>query len=121
MFILFLQTGTTALFFAAQGGYMDIASLLLEHGAIVDSCSIVSERQRRVNEISMLFKHQFIPRGFQDGGTPLFVACQYGHLDVVEGLIERGANPNAHMKVREQNYSLHTDTILYIEHEKIRG
>lgn len=39
----YLQTGTTALFFAAQGGYMDIASLLLEHGAIVDSCSIVSE------------------------------------------------------------------------------
>lgn len=52
MFALFLQTGTTALFFAAQGGYMDIASLLLEHGAIVDSCSIVSERQQRVNEIS---------------------------------------------------------------------
>jgi ankyrin repeat protein len=39
--------------------------------------------------------------GFQDGGTPLFVACQYGHLDVVEGLIERGASPNAHMKVEK--------------------
>ncbi|XP_076160845.1 uncharacterized protein LOC143143465 isoform X7 [Ptiloglossa arizonensis] len=68
-----ITTGTTALFFAAQGGYMDIASLLLEHGSVVDSCSI-------------------------DGGTPLFVASQFGHLDVVEGLIERGANPNAHMK-----------------------
>lgn len=44
--MLHSQTGTTALFFAAQGGYMDIASLLLEHGAIVDSCSIVSERWR---------------------------------------------------------------------------
>lgn len=35
----------------------------------------------------------------QDGGTPLFVACQCGHLDVVEGLIERGASPNSYMKV----------------------
>lgn len=44
-FTLRSQTGTTALFFAAQGGYMDIASLLLEHGAVVDSCSIVSRRK----------------------------------------------------------------------------
>lgn len=42
------QTGTTALFFAAQGGYMDIANLLLEHGALVDSCSIVSEKTDNV-------------------------------------------------------------------------
>ena len=44
-FVLYSQTGTTALFFAAQGGYMDIAGLLLEHGAIVDSCSIVSREE----------------------------------------------------------------------------
>ena len=43
-----LQTGTTALFFAAQGGYMDIAGLLLEHGAIVDSCSIVSREAEEI-------------------------------------------------------------------------
>lgn len=41
----------------------------------------------------------FIPIYLQDGGTPLFVACQCGHLDVVEGLLDRGANVNAHMKV----------------------
>ncbi|XP_063983689.1 ankyrin repeat domain-containing protein 29 isoform X3 [Diachasmimorpha longicaudata] len=67
------KTSTTALFFAAQGGFVDIVNLLIEHGATVDSCSI-------------------------DGGTPLFVACQCGHLDVVESMIERGANVNAHMK-----------------------
>lgn len=35
----------------------------------------------------------------QDGGTPLFVACQCGHLPVVEELVRRGANVNSCMKV----------------------
>lgn len=35
----------------------------------------------------------------QDGGTPLFVACQCGHLPVVDELIRRGANVNSAMKV----------------------
>jgi ankyrin repeat protein len=33
----------------------------------------------------------------QDGGTPLFVACQCNHLDVVEELLERGADIHAQM------------------------
>lgn len=41
----------------------------------------------------------------QDGGTPLFVACQCGHLDVVEYLIAKGANVNAHMKVKIKTIS----------------
>lgn len=36
------QTGTCALFFAAQGGFIDIVRLLLEHNAIVDLPSFVS-------------------------------------------------------------------------------
>lgn len=35
-------TGTTALFFAAQGGYVDIAKILIKSGAIVDCPSVVS-------------------------------------------------------------------------------
>lgn len=37
-----LQTGTTPLFFAAQGGFLDIAQALLDNGAQVDSASVVS-------------------------------------------------------------------------------
>ena len=36
-----VQTGTTALFFAAQGGYLDIALILLDRGAPVDAPSEV--------------------------------------------------------------------------------
>lgn len=35
------QTGTTPLFFAAQGGYLDVVKYLLDHGAPVDSLSVV--------------------------------------------------------------------------------
>lgn len=39
---LLFQTGTTALFFAAQGGFLDIVRLLLENNAPVGSASVVS-------------------------------------------------------------------------------
>ena len=35
-------TGTTALFFASQGGYVDITKILLKSGALVDCASVVS-------------------------------------------------------------------------------
>ena len=37
------QTGTSALFFAAQGGYIEIVKLLLEKGAAIDVRSYVSQ------------------------------------------------------------------------------
>ncbi|XP_055588726.1 ankyrin repeat domain-containing protein 29, partial [Uranotaenia lowii] len=69
------QTGTTALFFAAQGGFVDVARILLKAGAPVDCSSV-------------------------DGGTPLFVACQGGHETMVSELLSHGANVHACMKDR---------------------
>ena len=40
-FLVFFQTGTCALFFAAQGGYIDIVKELLDRGAAVDLASQV--------------------------------------------------------------------------------
>ena len=37
---------------------------------------------------------------FQEGGTPLFVACQCNHLNVAKELVLRGAIVHATMKVR---------------------
>jgi hypothetical protein len=39
---MFVQTGTTPLFFAAQGGHLDIVNVLLDKGAPLDSASVVS-------------------------------------------------------------------------------
>lgn len=37
-----LQTGTTALFFAAQAGHIDVAKILFRYGAYIDAASLVS-------------------------------------------------------------------------------
>lgn len=46
---------------------------------------------------------------FQDGGTPLFVACQYGHIDMVKDLIALGANVHVTMKVNLRDFLFHTN------------
>lgn len=45
------QTGTCALFFAAQGGFLDIVKLLLDSGASVDLASYVSIIQLSISYI----------------------------------------------------------------------
>lgn len=42
MLIFVNQTGSSALFFAAQGGFLDIATLLLDAGAAIDAPSMVN-------------------------------------------------------------------------------
>lgn len=70
------STGTTALFFAAQGGHLDVVRILLKARAKVDIPSL-------------------------DGGTPLFVAAQGGHVKIIRELLDCGADVNACMKVNQ--------------------
>ncbi|VDL60903.1 unnamed protein product [Hymenolepis diminuta] len=59
------------LYFAAKGGYADIAGMLLRAGAELDAKSPKS------------------------GNTPLLLACERGHTMVAKLLLQWGANPNA--------------------------
>ncbi len=61
--------GFTALYYAAEGGWLDVVDFLLGRGATVDHI------------------------GFA-GQTPLHAAALYGHLAVVQRLVERDANVN---------------------------
>lgn len=36
-----MQTGTTALFFAAQAGHIDVAKILIRYGAHIEAASLV--------------------------------------------------------------------------------
>jgi ankyrin repeat protein len=58
--------------YAAQGGYLHIVRLLLEHGADPN-----------------------IAEGDAPDGLALYVACAGNHLEVARLLLEHGANPNA--------------------------
>nr|XP_048303911.1 ankyrin repeat domain-containing protein 29 isoform X1 [Myodes glareolus] len=62
-----LQSGTTALFFAAQQGHNDVVRFLFGFGASTECRT-------------------------KDGGTALLAASQYGHMPVVETLLKHGAN-----------------------------
>jgi hypothetical protein len=65
--------GASPLFYAAWGGHLDIANMLLDAGAVVDPDT---------------------PSGAWFLGTPLEAAASSGHLDVMRLLIDRGANVN---------------------------
>jgi ankyrin repeat protein len=65
------QGGVTPLLFAARGGYLDAAKLLVGGGA-------------DVNQLSA-----------GDKTSPLLIATINGHYDLARWLLDRGANPNA--------------------------
>ena len=44
----------------------------------------------------------------QDGLSPLYMASQKGHLDIVKTLIEAGANINQSVKVSTHTYTCMT-------------
>jgi uncharacterized protein len=65
------QGGITPLLFAARGGYIDAAKLLVSGGA-------------DVNQLSA-----------GDKTSPLLIATINGHFDLAKWLLEKGADPNA--------------------------
>ena len=65
------QGGVTPLLFAARGGYVEAAKLLVDGGA-------------DVNQVSA-----------GDKTSPLLIATINGHFDLAKWLLDRGANPNA--------------------------
>ena len=98
-FSYLFQTGATALFLAAQGGYLDIARALLRAGSRVNA---------QCNVMSLLFITCYVYtttviRFLSDGGTALMVAAQHGYLDVCRELLNNGANIYLQMKVHCSN------------------
>lgn len=94
--------GRTSLYLAAMNGHSDIVSLLLENGAdpfVEDdfgTCALFHPCQggdvRVVNEFIKADRAVDLDVECEYQKTPLLVAAEHGHKDIVELLIQSGAN-----------------------------
>ncbi|KAL8561108.1 hypothetical protein ACOMHN_033691 [Nucella lapillus] len=92
--------GLTPLFLAAQSGSVDTIRILLSRlqesdaplqSGSVDTVRILLSRLHEVDNAS----DDVVNMAAEDGATPLLIAAQEGHDDLVGLLLQHGANPNS--------------------------
>ncbi|XP_008217571.3 uncharacterized protein LOC103318097 [Nasonia vitripennis] len=92
------------LYVAACNGYKEIVELLLSHGADIDAVSsdgstalheAITNDHRDVFEVLLTHKARIDIKTKCDKLTPLSIACKSNKKDMVEMLINRGADVNA--------------------------
>ena len=89
--------GATALMFAAQGGHVAVAQLLLQHGADDGETALVSAALGGHEAVAqLLLQHGADVAAASNGGvTALMYAAQGGHEAVAQLLLQHGADAAA--------------------------
>jgi ankyrin repeat protein len=96
----FYSDGTKVLHEAAAKNHMEMAKLLLQHGANVNAmtewvlCTFVQLLQKQLTAAAAVQ----VTRFYSDGGTALYSAVNKNHLEMVKLLLQRGADVNAAYK-----------------------
>ncbi|KJW07210.1 ankyrin repeat family protein [Orientia tsutsugamushi str. UT144] len=96
------RTNTTALHYAIRAGYLEIASLLLTHGANPNAQDIYGRtpfhsafREGNLQFIKLLLKNGANPNlQNQHGNTPFHFAAHYCDINIIKLLLKNGANLN---------------------------
>lgn len=107
------QKGNTALHISSLAGQGEVVKVLVKRGADINAQSQVSEKSKM-----LISEHVFSVTiycclsnsycvWFQNGFTPLYMASQENHLDVVRYLLENGGNQSTATEVREKKEKLH--------------
>ncbi len=108
--------GFQALGLASFFGYVDVASLLLDYGAEVNSPSRNGQKVmplhsaaagRHLEIARLLLSHGADPNAVQsDDFTPLHAAADNGHIEMIKLLLSFGADPGAKMKGGQTPYDI---------------
>ncbi|OUC40382.1 ankyrin repeat protein [Trichinella nativa] len=96
-FVFARASGTTALFFAAEEGHLEISRFLLESGFDVVTnggmALFIAAQGNYMTIVKTFLEVGCDPNySMSDGAHSLFVAAQNGHLEVVKILLQNGAD-----------------------------
>uniref|UniRef100_A0A2K5MQC7 Ankyrin repeat domain 29 n=1 Tax=Cercocebus atys TaxID=9531 RepID=A0A2K5MQC7_CERAT len=100
---VFITSGTTALFFAAQQGHNDVVRFLFGFGASTEfrtkdgaTALFLAAQGGYLDVIRLLLASGAkVNQPRQDGTAPLWIASQMGHSEVVRVMLLRGAERDA--------------------------
>ena len=116
--------GFTPLGISAALGYADVVSCLLENGAAVNACALMSASENGHVKVATSLVEHGVNLDFQDKGgcTPLMRASENNHVEMVAFLVEHGANidlqdKDGHTPLMKVCKTGHADIVAYlIEH-----
>lgn len=113
------------LYIAAECGHIEVARLLLERGAIVDtpggenrqSPLLVAAEKGYMPMVSLLLDYgaNCHYKTEQEGYTALMLAAKRGHTDLVFWLLEAGANPYLRTNAGKNLLAVLSDALCYAE------
>jgi cytohesin len=104
------KLGRTPMLYAIQGGHKEIGELLISKGAIQVPRIRINDAVRQSN-IEAIKQHLAVGTNVDGrdyaGETPLYLAADFGDKDIVELLINGGANVNAisYKRISESKYT----------------
>ena len=97
----------TAQYAASQNGHVEVLNILLHNGAQVDvqdevSLTFHTHSTDRVVKLRAMYVQCTYHKKlhFQDKWTPLMIASDYGHVDVVNVLLQHGASVHLQNEVK---------------------
>lgn len=116
--------GFTPLGISAALGHADVVSCLLENGAAVNACALMSASENGHVKVATSLVEHGANLDFQDkdGCTPLMRASENNHVEMVAFLVEHGANidlqdKDGHTPLMKVCKTGHADIVAYlIEH-----
>lgn len=92
------QNGSSGVQIACYFGHPEIGELLAARGEQLDIWDACTVGEIDVVRSWIIGKVQTVNECSQDGFLPLCLAAAFGHAEIVETLIEAGANPNLRSK-----------------------